>query len=567
MIMKKQRLFAVASIIFLASVSWYLIISQGLPAGDLDDWNHILRSEDRKWSTDLIPNLIRPWSKSKFWTGQIDRSYHRIGHDSSLKLVASSKLGDNDFAYYLISKAPFFAGTITIFFILCYFLTQSFRYALPGTLFFLLVPAQYAHILWLSDATTLANFCTILSFLFAFLTFENIRQKHSPSSFMLILFATHFVAWFGIRTKESSLIVPLVMGSYGILKLHTWRTEKFKLFLLFLSAAHLVFLIVPIEQLSSHPTVGTVPFQWNHISRMVLKNYSTGYEPEPTSAFFSAAQIWPSSIARTFGFFFLWTIVIHIAIYLINKKRDSGNISSILSKSPLVVLLSIWIFLEIPLMGRFQADPRYFCGTMVPLSLLATRIIQCAHETSVIFLKRILIAISLFSFIWTVPYVNLQHTIWLRLQIGQKFNYFIETAKTIHADLFPTDKAGLREIGRFYCSTCAPGKKNQPKIENYLYYCELPFDGWGKDKSGSIEQFRHFAEKGYIYYVAYQLPTALLKHSNIEYVALINGKNSGSFFEKFLYSIKKKSPSTLHILKWRNVQSRFPNAVEQFVKD
>ena len=521
--------------------------------GDLDDWNHITRSHDRKWSTDLIPNLIRPWPKSKFWTGQIDRSYNRLGHDISLKLVASSKLGDNDFAYYLILKAPFFAGTVAIFFVLCYWLTCSFPYSLLGTLFFLLIPAQYAHILWLSDATTLANFCTILGFLFAFLVFENIRQKRGMASFVLVLLAAYFTAWFGIRTKESSLIVPVVMGGYGILKLRNWRDEKLKISLLLLSAAHLVFLIVPIEHLGSNPTVGTVAFKWENILRMVLKNDATGYEDEPASAFFSSDMVWPSSIARTFGFFSLWTIIIHVGMYLFNKKRHLGNMTSTFFGNPLVAMLAIWVFLEIPLMGRFQADPRYFCGTMVPLSLLATRIIYCAHQTSEINIKKILIAISLFSFIWTVPYVNLQHTIWLRLQIGKKFNYFIETARIVHADLFPNDKAPLREIGRFYCSVCEPSKKNPSKIENYLYYWELPFEGWVKDRSGSVEKFKQFAERGYIYYVTYQLTATLKEHPNIKYVAMIDGINSSSVFEKVAYALKKKVPPTLHILKWQNV--------------
>lgn len=549
--MNKQKLFLITSIIFWASLSWHLILTQGLPAGDIDDWNQILRAQDREWSTDLIPNLIRPWSKSKFWNAQTNRDYNRIGHDILLKPVVSSKFGDNDLAYYLVTKAPFFAGAIAVFFILCYWLTRSFSYALFGTLFYSFIPAHFTHSLWLSDGATIANFCVISGFLLAVLAFEHIREKSGLKSFLFVLFAMHFILWFGIRTKESALIAPLVIGGYGLFQSKYWREQKLKMALLFLSCAHLIFLIVPIEHLGSGSSIGTIPFEWKNIFRMVFKNYASGYEDEPTTAFFSLDQIWPSSIARTFGFFLLWTIIIHIAVYLWEKKKILNMTPNF--SNPMVAMLMIWVLFEILLMGRFQTDPRYFSGTMIPLCLLATRMIYCAHQTTEKNLKTVLIAISLFSFAWATPYVNLQHVIWLRLQIGQRFNYFMGSAKILYADLFPSEKISLRGIGRFYCSTCEPAKENQPKIEHYLYYWELPYESWSKNQSGSLDEFKDYAEKGHIYLVTYQLPVTLKEYPNIKQVAHIDGINSTSAFEKIMYSLRKKIPKRLYILKWEKI--------------
>ena len=87
----------------------------------------------------------------------------------------------------------------------------------------------------------------------------------------------------------------------------------------FFTAAVIALQIIPVNALFQAGDSRFPVFWGSHILRMLFRNYDAGYDDEPVSAFFSLEQLWPVSIARTFGFFPLWTLVIFLGLYLIKR--------------------------------------------------------------------------------------------------------------------------------------------------------------------------------------------------------------------------------------------------------
>lgn len=544
---KRLTLSIVCGLVFIVSFAWIFFLTQGLPIGDLDEWNHILTPQDRSWN-DLLTNLSLPWSKSKYWTGQVDRSQPRIFQYVVHKLIHGA-FGYKSLPYFLVGKALFFAGIITILFLLLVQLTNSIPIATGAALFFSLVPAHYLHTLWLADSVTIANFFIVTGVLLSLHLFRNFGRSGSYARFSSVLIAILIVGWIGIRTKESAVILPLLVGSYGLIQFFQGKSDPKKAILLFMAMSFLIFLIVPIEHLSENKPVGTVPFLWSTISRMLFRNFHCGYEDEPTTAFFSREQIWPVSIARTFGFYPLWTLVAFLILYwlgilLFRPPREVRFFSE-----PASVIACIWCVIEIMLLGRFQSDPRYFSGTMMPLTLLAARLISCVKEIWPRFWSRLFMMFPLFSVVWISLYVNIQHVLWYRLQIGWRNNVFLDVGHTIYRDRFPNQEIRPDLLGRFYCNSCAPDHNFKEKINNFVFHSELAYGGWNKTENGSIEDFKRYAADGAIYYVTFS-KEKFLNEQNVALHTTISGINKESVFERLLLKIRPKKPPVIYIFKW-----------------
>jgi len=231
--------------VFLVTLAWVLLLTQGLQRGDLDEWVLTFISKDTPWK-DLLGNFVTPWSKSMFWFNQIDFSdqitYKRIFNGILLKATEAA-FGLEFLPYYVVTKMFFFAGTVSLLFLSLFEITKSVRCAALGTVFYVLIPAHYAHVLWIADPVTIVHFFTMLGILAFFHVAQNLNQNGSLKKLKGPLMLLLFAGWFGIRTKEPALILPITVGFYTLVKLSSWKTQKLKIYCIAAIAALIAFQI------------------------------------------------------------------------------------------------------------------------------------------------------------------------------------------------------------------------------------------------------------------------------------------------------------------------------------
>ena len=136
MVNRKHYIWAVA--VFLICFSWILLLTQGLPIGDPDDWDHVLVAQDISWN-ELATKFVTSWSSSHLWTGQVDRINEMTNRRLFLTIVLksiSSVFGLKSFPFYIFSETLFFSGTTALLFLLLIVLTNSILFSLAGTIFF-----------------------------------------------------------------------------------------------------------------------------------------------------------------------------------------------------------------------------------------------------------------------------------------------------------------------------------------------------------------------------------------------------------------------------------------------
>ena len=534
--------------VYLFTFLWVFFLTQGLPMGEPDDWNLIFKSKDTA-GTELLKNLSLPWSKSKYWFNQIDgvdQIHHkRIVNGIILKSI-EAVFGCRFLPFYLFAKAIFFAGVVALFFLFAYSVTTSIPFALGGTLFFLLVPAHYSHVMWVADPITIAQFFVALGvWIFLHLTL-NIDQNRSMKEFLFLLCSFLVVGILGIKTKEPALILPMIAGAYSLIRLRTWKMRLMKVFLLGVVIALLAFQIVPIEHLGA--TGQAFAFNRDNFVRMLFKNHHCGYEDEPVSAFFSLQRIWPVSIARTFGFFPLWTLMFLFALHWVMKvRRNRDSLAGFLGHQMVVISL-LWAGIDIALFGVFQPEPRFLSGTFVPLTLLAARLLWCVYRNTAKPWKSLVVMVAVLAAGWTTIYNNLYSVLALRANIGKRNNRFVNVAKLIYEDQFPGKSPTMRELALFYCPSALYLSPQRPRMEDVTYYTELPRENWSKTRTPSLEDFARSAQRGALYWVTFT-KEGLAGASNVTHLATVSGINQGSISE-YLILTKFSVPEPLYIFKY-----------------
>jgi hypothetical protein len=541
-----RLLIACAASIFFLVAGFLIFLVQGLPAGDLDDWDKIILAKELPWET-FTSSFLTPWSQSQNWAGQIDRydeiQYKRIILPILLKL-SQQLFGQSFFAMYALTKVFFFAGSVTLVFI---FLAQAVPWALAfiGALCFLFVPAHFSHALWIADPATISYFFLFLGILFFLLIQKNIRSHGTKAQFINLLAALFLASWVGVKAKETMLVLPLIVFIWSLLTFRSWKIHPKRYLLLNLAMGFIAFQIVPIMHLTANASPA-VQFNLNTISRLFFFNYNCGYEDEVRSALFSWDHVFPVSVFRTLGFFLLWSIVGAFALYISRRVLLRDHSAPHFLDSDIVRISFLWLAIELPFLGMFQPDPRYFSGTMAPILILTCRLFYCAlsgAKKPVFFIGAIALIFSVGFYV----YENVQNAVSLRLVVGRKMNYFLESARLIYKDLNPTSTADDFKVGEFYCAVKrGPGKPNS--IDRYVYYAHLGFDSWNKVAPGkdSFQDFLAKSKFGYRYYLTFEQHDVSNVHE-VRLIGAVDGINHESFLEKMVYRKKKKRPASLAI--------------------
>ncbi len=533
--------FLIFLIVFIIALIWTISLTQGLPLGDPDDWDHVLAASDLSWNT-LLGNLITPWSSSALWSGQVGRMnevLHRRLFRSVILKTSENLFGFQSFPFYFLSKNIFFAGTVGILFLLLLKLTNSLPISIGGMLFYVFVPAHYTHLLWISDPDTMVHFFMLLS-IFSYLQF--VSQDHSGKPKNWNYFLIFFISgWLAMKTKESALILPLSVGLYSVIQAVLQKQIKKEHACIMFTCLLLCFFIVPLNALKSSAPP-QFAFNLQVLSRLIFRNYACGYEDEAVSAFFSTKSIWPVSIARTFGFFMLWTLIGFGLFYFFKRRTQKET----LLKQPLVVISCLWVIIWTFFAGTFQPDPRYFSGVMVPLVILAAAL---AHRTISIYQKpwKIILILAICGSLYMTLFENIQHVYFLRILIGQRTNRFLNIAKTIFEDRY--GKSDLSEIGRFYSAEYIRDPDRQKRLKNSVYFVEMGYGQWEQTSAPSASEFERLAQKGFTY-AAVMNRDQFNGSSRIKLIQTIDGINHRSVLENILYTLKRKSPAPMYVFKY-----------------
>jgi len=201
----------------------------------------------------------------------------------------------------------------------------------------------------------------------------------------------------------------------------------------------------------------------------------------------------------------------------------------------------------------FQPDPRYFSGTMIPLTIMIARIFSTSGALLGGHAKKAYIILLLWSTVFNY-HANIQHVFWLRQMIGQRSHRFFYAAKTIYEDIFPDKKDDVRGVAFYYCTDyCYQqiGKPMKfPRLAEATYYVELGYNAWNKTESPSIEEFERLAQElGTKYYVTHEEGLSE-KSERVKLLRALSGVNTSSFLERMLYAIKQKKPGTVYIYKY-----------------
>ena len=539
----------IAGLFFCLTLAWTVLLFQGLPASDIDDWDKIIMSRETPWSS-FASSFLTPWSQSHNWVGQTDRydevHYKRIVLPMVLKF-SQQCFGLNYFAMYFLTKGIFFAGCVTLTFLMLSQVVPLF-YAVLGTLVFLFVPAHYTHVLWIADTVTLCYFFLFLGIGIFYAIQQHILDRKANGKFAWLLLALFTTGWIGIKAKEPMLVLPIVVFLYSLTCFRSWKQAPAKFLALNAAMALVAFQIIPVMHLNGG-AFPSIHFNVGTIGRLLFQNYECGYDNELVSAFFSWDHVFPVSIARTLGFFMLWSIVITWGIYCWRKYiAKDKNILSFWGH-PIIRICGVWFIAELPFLGMFQSDPRYFSGTMAPIIIIITRLCYCTVKGARRSWGRGLLLLWIFSVGFNI-YETAQNSLSVRIMLGRKLNYFLETSRVILRDINGRKTVDELELGKFYCSL--DSYRNRPEaIKSHLYYAlGLSCDSWNKVKLGqdSLDDFELQAKRGYRYYVVFK-ELDLSGRPGIRQIGFANGLNKDSLLERWLFKKKKKRPAVLHVYK------------------
>ena len=539
-------------LIFILTVAWISFLTQGLPIGDPDDWDHMLAAQDVPWDI-LVKNTTLPISTSVSWVGQSDRFNEVTSRRVFLTVVLKSIAAFFDlraFPYYFFSKALFFGGILVMLFALLFQSTKSYLWALLGSLFYFLIPVHYPHLLWVTDPAVMVHFFVLGGFFAYWKIVQNIQEKGSSRSFYGALLILLVSGWLGLKTKEPAFILPLTLSLYTTFNLWKWQKLcKRSLWLIPTLGLHLL-LIIPIQHLGA-PSQHKFKFSFETFSRMLFRNYQCGYQDEAQTAFLSWAPVFPVSVARNIGFFLLWTLIAFLGLYLFVRFTKTHEKAPLFLQNKLTQIMALWALLELPFMGAFQPDPRYFSGFFIPLTFLMIYFIHCVTRQWKGRWQKLLRLVALMVMLLTVAN-NFYHVIWLRSKIGARVNRFSTLARAIYEDALGKKNPTDRELGLFYSAQWVPDP-NIPRLGNYTYYVDLGYQEWNRNPGGDLTLYEQAAKQGYIYYATFQIDS-LRARKDVSLLKSISGINKQSLVERLIYRFTNP-PDPFEVYKWKPSKS------------
>ncbi len=522
----------------LAIFCWLVFLDQGLFIGDHDDWDHVLNARETAWQP-VIGNLLKPWSSSPYWHGQgsfADHVLHeRVFTTFYLKTIVSAVSPDHSFLIFFLYKSLPFLLSILFMALLLQDLVRNawVRYAL--LLFYTLIPVHYLHVLWLSDPATLVNFFILFS-LFIFLKIERaFAAGKKPAAGLLLFFFS--ILWLAIKTKSSALIAPLFYSAYALLSCRAWMRAG-KTYFLFLAGCGLVaFQIVPVEHLGL--SAPGHPFSLENIQKLLFFNPDSIFGVEPAPAWRDLHLVFPASVLRAFGFFSFWLAVLYLAVWLFLKKQEG------FLKHPLARLSLIWLAIEIPLMGIFIVESRYFSGTFIPLIFLLGRLMdQVVLNVHAPAVRKTLLAAAIAG-LGISTLINVKHILWLKSEIDSRYHTFFHMAQAVFLDKHP-EKKSAADTGHFYTVMYQPDPKAD-HIEKSMASTVYGLSVWKQTQSLDAAQWKDLAARGFCYDVTHN-PNAWPAET-ARMIAEIKATPEHSWYSRLLARFKPVSRPSLYIYK------------------
>lgn len=540
-------------VVFFTVLIWTTFLIQGLPIGDLDDWDHILFAQDVDWKV-LVANIIRPWSESPFWYGQGSFEDHviheRVVPTLILKCV-SSVFHLKSFPFYFLYKVLFFAGTTSLLFILLRRVAASGVIAFCGTLFYLFVPVHYLHTLWISDPVTLVHFFVLLGITIYLDIYNNLVVRGSFTRFLVLTLALFLTGWVGIKSKSVGLILPLVIVSHTLTTPQLWKVQKTKTVTLLAVLALIAIQVVPIAHITAHDNTSFLAsFRLKNIIRMLLLQSDTTYGNEAIPAFFSLEHIFPASVSRALGFLTLWTIILFSLLYHLRKRGKKLLEQDFFIQNAVIQVALIWILIEISLMGFFLPESRFFSGTFIPITILLTRLVYCVFRAFKWPVQLFVMFFPVCSFFWHGVIENVQHVVWLRIQKGTDYSRFLNVAKAVYHDLYPEAPLDLREIASFYSLKYVPQNwVHKMRMDDVMFYSDFALEDWRKTSTHHVSEIAEYAQGGAQYTATFS-NDPYLNMAEFAFLQTISGINADSIFERVTFQLKRKRPRPMHVFKW-----------------
>lgn len=546
---------------FLIVFLWMCFLLKGMTIGDLDDWDHLL-TVDQHTLGEILRYLLTPWSTAASWHARADL-YSQILHErvfhSFLFKTGIVLWGFQPFLHYALQKAIFFSITTGLYFFLSYRLLRSFLWSSVLTFFFVMLPVNYMHLFWLCDGIVVAHTFILLGVVcYLSLTRYSIDTPPSLKTTALVSIALYYFSLFALRTKSPGLILPLTLLTVFLFNFNPIRKKRFFLVALALSLA--LFAIIPIKSFALEKKVegikssSKIQFNIDQVRRMVLRNDHNEYEPEKTTAFFSLKSDMPVSIARNLGFFLLWLIIASI----LWNYRKRLLFSPILSSDTKVLLriAIVWMSFEIFFMGFFDTEPRYFSGTMIPITWLASYSLKTALDS----LKGIFHKIFTYLLVIVTAYTSLgshlSHNFFLRMRFSTRYEQVSKAAEIIYQTELKDQNPNPYNLGRFYCLYCDLSQYQGPRLESWLYYSDIGLAHW-QASGGDINNFSVQAHQGKPYYISYD-SQKFVQDPNVQLVAQIPPCSKQDIFCTFLMKIKKKKPSNIFVYRHSGVPPLSP---------
>ena len=547
--MKKRSLTAL--IIFIVGFLWMFLLIQGLPIGDHDDWDHLVAAKEAP-RNEILLNLLSPWSRSAFWHGRGDL-FDQVLHERvffTLTLKSIEKIfGFTPFPFYFFYKALFFPSVLVLVFLLLEDLTHSTRFSVAGCLLYAFFPVHYMHLFWICDFIAMVHFFMLAAIYLFIRMWRNLDEEKSFEEFRRLLVPFLFLGWLAMKSKVPALVLPLSVGLSALTRLNHWKKQKGKLSLLFGVLALLVLTVVPLEHLQDAKRAPS-SFHWENVRRMALRNYANQYEDEPRSAFFSTESVIPVSMARNLGFFVLWNAVLFLLIYLIRwRGSEKKKKSQYFFAPPLARLSLIWMVMETLCMGMFDADPRYFSGTLIPVTFLLVHLTHGVYQTFLSPWNKRWMILPTASLIANLVF-NFPHILFLRTHIGARYEQIFNSTKIIYHDQFPDKPLDSYPLALYGCLHCVPPESSKhPRLKNVIYYSDLGPKSWNKSETGALEDWKRYREGGAVYYVSFR-KEFLVATPGLKSLATVPGYNPRSLFYQLYLKNKRKKPTPLYILKW-----------------
>jgi hypothetical protein len=149
-----------------------------------------------------------------------------------------------------------------------------------------------------------------------------------------------------------------------------------------------------------------------------------------------------------------------------------------------------------------------------------------------------------------VFYFNIQQVISLRTTIGMRNNRLFETARAIYSDLHKEKNPSVEAVAAFYCAPNVLQRPEHPRMDDVVYFADdLYYERWNKNASGSLDDFKSFANDGAVYYITSD-PKKFDGFSGATLISKVPGISWRSLFEFLRYSVKKKKPAPVCIYKY-----------------